>query len=175
MKSRFMFDVPALYWPRVVSPSLNPINNKPYFAVTFRFEDLPTELRAFADPIHPRDDVETYRPELAGVIMARMTTQIQPTVVYTDENDKPLFTSANLPSISGPMSLIECCRFQNIDMNRLFEGVAAKVLVNTYELPAHPERGNAVKTKIGLAGLAVSYNAILKRYDEELEMDGEDL
>lgn len=176
-KERFMFDVPKLYWPRVINPIPNRMrtDGRPFYSVTFPFEALPVELREFADPVHPRDEVEVYRPELKGVIMARMTSMIAPVIVYTDEADKPLFSSTNLPSISGPLSLIECCKVQNIDMDRLFEGVQAKVLVNTYELPPHPDRGNAVKTKIGLAGIAISYNALLKRYDEELEMDGEDL
>lgn len=169
-RQRYKFDTQNIYWPAVMTPRV--FEGKTYFSVTFPYEDLPDDLKEFADPIRPNESVEIYRPDLKGVIMARVTSQIKPMLLLLDDNDKPLYTAVNLPAIEGLRTLIECCEFQGLSIDRLFDGLPAQLLVNTYETDTR-ERGK--KTRIGLMGLAVRYSGLLDRYDQMLELDGEDL
>lgn len=170
IKERFKFGVQSIYWPAVMSPRT--YEGKGYFSVTFPYEDLPDDLKEFADPIRPNESVEIYRPDLKGVVMARVTSAIKPTLLVLDDNDKPKFTSATLPAIENMRTLITCCEFQNISVDRLFDGLPAQILVNTYEIDTR-ERGK--RTRIGLLGVAVRYSGLLDRYDQELRLDGDDL
>ena len=168
IRERYKFSTQAIYWPSVIKPRA--FEGKSYHGVTFPYEDLPDDLKEFADPIRPNESVEIYRPDLKGVIMTRVTSAIKPMLLLLDDHDKPPYTSVNLPAIEGMRTLRDCCEFQSIPVDRLFDGLPALLLVNTYEIDVR-ERGK--KTRIGLMGLAVRYSGLLDRYDQELKLIGE--